>query len=267
MVFPNFRSSAEKKRFFDGLNETEKYEALNQIIKESKCIAFFGGAGVSTESGIPDFRSKDGLYNQHDVRFDNYSPEYLLSNDCLILHPDVFYEFYRQKMNVEGINPNAAHYKLAEMEAKGKLEGIITQNIDGLHQKAGSKKVYEVHGTTLRNYCMECEKEVPADFIFKSTAPIPRCPYCGGQVRPDVTLYGEGLPTYSWEHSIRLVYKADCMIVGGTSLAVYPAASLLDYFSGKYLIIINRDVTPQDRKADLVFHDSISEVLGKIILD
>ena len=245
----------------------DDYGKLNEIVRESKHIVFFGGAGVSTESGIPDFRSKDGLYNQHDVKFDRYSPEYLLSIDCLVDRPEVFYEFYRQKLDTRGIEPNRAHYKLAEMEKAGKLDGIITQNIDGLHQRAGSKNVQEVHGSTLRNYCMKCHEKYPADFIFKSEGPIPRCPKCGGTVRPDVTLYGEGLPQEAWRESTRLVYNADCLIIGGTSLVVQPAASLAYDFPGKYLIIINRDRTSKDRDATLVFHENISTVLDKIILE
>ena len=245
----------------------DDYGKLNEIVRESKHIVFFGGAGVSTESGIPDFRSKDGLYNQHDVKFDRYSPEYLLSIDCLVDRPEVFYEFYRQKLDTRGIEPNRAHYKLAEMEKAGKLDGIITQNIDGLHQRAGSKNVQEVHGSTLRNYCMKCHEKYPADFIFKSEGPIPRCPKCGGTVRPDVTLYGEGLPQEAWRESTRLVYNADCLIIGGTSLVVQPAASLAYNFPGKYLIIINRDRTSKDRDATLVFHENISTVLDKIILE
>ena len=242
------------------------YGKLNEIIMECEHIVFFGGAGVSTESGIPDFRSKDGLYNQHDVKFDRYSPEYLLSIDCLVDHPDVFYEFYRQKLDTKDIMPNRAHYKLAEMEKAGKLDGIITQNIDGLHQRAGSKNVQEVHGSTLRNYCMKCHEPYPADFIFRSEGPIPKCPKCGGMVRPDVTLYGEGLPQTAWIESKRLVYRADCLIVGGTSLVVQPAASLAYDFPGKYLVVINRDKTAADRNAALVFHESISKVLDTIEL-
>lgn len=247
-------------------NETEKYKKLNEIIKEAEHIVFFGGAGVSTESGIPDFRSKDGLYNQHDVKFDAYSPEYLLSNDCLNHKPDVFYEFYRQKLCVEGIEPNRAHYKLAEMEQKGKLDCVITQNIDGLHQKAGSRRVYEIHGSTFRNYCDRCGKKYPADYIFKAEEAIPKCPDCGGKVRPDVTLYGESLPQEAWIRSEEACRRADVLIVGGTSLSVYPAASLLDYFEGEYLILINRDATSRDRGASLVFHESIGEVLSAIEL-
>ena len=243
------------------------YAKLNEIIRECNHIVFFGGAGVSTESGIPDFRSKDGLYNQHDVKFDRYSPEYLLSIDCLVDHPDVFYEFYRQKLDTKDILPNRAHYKLAEMEKAGKLDGIITQNIDGLHQRAGSKNVQEVHGSTLRNYCMKCHEPYPSNFIFKSEGPVPKCPKCGGMVRPDVTLYGEGLPQTAWIESKRLVYRADCLIVGGTSLVVQPAASLAYDFPGKYLIVINKQKTAADRNAALVFHESISKVLDEIRLE
>ncbi len=238
-------------------------QALQEIIDQSKKIAFFGGAGVSTESGIPDFRSKDGLYNQHDVRFDAYSPEYLLSNDCLISHPKVFFEFYRQKMNVEGILPNDAHKKLAEMEEAGKLLGVITQNIDGLHQKAGSKNVQELHGSTLRNYCMSCGKKHPKDAIFASREPIPHCA-CGGVIRPDVTLYGEGLPEEAWQNAIRMIKEADCLIVSGTSLTVYPAASLVHYFTGAHLVVINRDATGLDRNADLVIREPVGATLREI---
>ena len=240
------------------------YAKLNEIIRECNHIVFFGGAGVSTESGIPDFRSKDGLYNQHDVKFDRYSPEYLLSIDCLVDHPDVFYEFYRQKLDTKDILPNRAHYKLAEMEKAGKLDGIITQNIDGLHQRAGSKNVQEVHGSTLRNYCARCHKKYPADYIFKCDEAVPKCKICGGLIRPDVTLYGEGLPQDAWQNSMKLVANADCLIIGGTSLVVNPAASLAYTFRGENLIIINRDATSADRMAKLVFHENISTVLDKI---
>lgn len=244
----------------------DKYEELNRIIKESKHIVFFGGAGVSTESGIPDFRSTDGLYNQHDVQFDGYTPEYLLSIDCLEDEPKVFYEFYRQKLNVDGIEPNKAHVKLAQMEAAGKLDGIITQNIDGLHQKAGSKNVQEVHGSTLRNYCKRCHKKYPADYIFSCGEQVPKCKICGGMVRPEVTLYGESLPGDAWDNSVRLVDNADCLIIGGTSLVVNPAASLAFAFRGKHLIVINKQVTAADNRASLCFHESISQVLDKIQL-
>ena len=245
------------------MNE-EAYKQLNEMIRTSHHIVFFGGAGVSTESGIPDFRSKDGLYNQHDVAFDAYSPEYLLSHDCLVHHPDVFYEFYRQKLDARGIKPNRAHYKLAEMEQKGKLDGVITQNIDGLHQLAGSKNVLEVHGSTLRNYCDTCGTSYPADFIFNTKKGLPTCPKCGGLVRPDVVLYGEALPSQTWSDAIDLIHQADCLIVGGTSLTVYPAANLVDYFRDRYLILVNKGETGYERRASLVFHDSIGEVFSHI---
>ncbi len=240
----------------------DKYEQLNKIINESNHIVFFGGAGVSTESGIPDFRSKDGLYNQHDVNFDQYSPEYLLSHTCLYQDTEVFYEYYRQKMDTRHIAPNKAHYILAKLEEIGKLDCVITQNIDGLHQKAGSKVVYELHGTTLENYCDHCRKEYPSDYIFK-TKGVPHCE-CGGMIRPRVVLYEEGLPIPPVEKSIHALKKADCLIVGGTSLSVYPAASFLDYFHGKYIIVINKDTVGKSFKNALVFNDSISKVLEKI---
>ncbi len=262
----NKMGKERRREYLSNLNKQDKYKALNEIIRNARCVTFFGGAGVSTESGIPDFRSKDGLYNQHDVQFDAYSPEYLLSHDCLVREPEVFFEFYRQKMDVRGIEPNKAHKKLAEMEAKGKLNGVITQNIDGLHQLAGSKNVQEVHGTTLRNYCMKCRKEVPADFIFTSEDKIPTCPYCGGMIRPDVTLYGEGLPDAAWSNAMKMISEADVFIVGGTSLSVYPAANLVRYFNGDYLIIVNMQHTGYDRYADLVFYDKIGEVFSHIEL-
>ena len=262
----SFSGRKEKEAYFQSLTGDERYDVLNDIIASSKHIVFFGGAGVSTERGIPDFRSKDGLYNRRDVQFEAYSPEYLLSHSCLYHEPKVFFEFYRQKMDVSGIEPNRAHKKLAEMEAKGKLDGIITQNIDGLHQAAGSKNVQEIHGTTLRNYCSKCHRGLPSDFIFKSEDPIPLCPHCGGMVRPDVTLYEEGLPEEAWVNAMDLIHNADCLIIGGTSLAVSPASYLAYEFHGDYLIIVNRDATPQDRSADMVFHESIGDVFSRIIV-
>ena len=242
----------------------DNIQELQRIIDDSKRIVFFGGAGVSTESGIPDFRSKDGLYNQHDVKFDAYTPEYLLSHDCLVRQSEVFFEFYRQKLNVEGIEPNAAHRKLAELEKAGKLLGVITQNIDGLHQKAGSVNVQEIHGSTLRNYCARCGKKYPADYIFKSKEAVPHCPDCGGLIRPEVTLYGEGLPEDAWMNSVDMLRRADCLIIGGTSLAVAPASYLVNDFRGKNLVVINRDSTPQDRYAQLVLRGKIGEILSQI---
>ena len=265
MIFPEMRTQEEKSRFFHGLRGNEKIEALNEMVHRSNRIVFFGGAGVSTESGIPDFRSKDGLYNQRDVKFDHFSPEYLLSDECLYQHPDVFFEFYRQKLDTRNIQPNAAHRKLAELEAAGKLSCVVTQNIDGLHQKAGSKKVYEIHGTTLTTYCTGRKRhDLPSDFIFQSRDSIPNCPKCGAMVRPDVVLYGEGLPDGAYYGAMTAIRQADMLIIGGTSLTVYPAAGMVDYFGGPYLVIINRDVTDKDNAADLVFHESIGEVLDQI---
>ncbi len=218
----------------------EAIQRLKERIDESNRIVFFGGAGVSTESGIPDFRSKDGLYNQHDVAFEDYTPEYLLSHTCLYDEPRVFFEFFRQKLDTRAIQPNAAHKYLARLEQRGKLLGIVTQNIDGLHQKAGSKKVYEIHGSALRCYCMNCGRKYDADFIFDSKDAIPRCD-CGGIVRPDVTLYEEGLPEGVVENALTAIATADMMIIGGTSLSVYPAASFIRYFAGRHLCVINRD--------------------------
>lgn len=215
-------------------------EKLRQWIEESNHIVFFGGAGVSTESGVPDFRSKDGLYNRHDIGFEGYTPEYLLSHTCLVEHPDVFFEFYRQKMDTRQISPNDAHYYLAELEKRGKLDAVVTQNIDGLHSRAGSRKVFEIHGTTARNYCMRCGKEYPADYIFDSEEKIPHCS-CGGIVRCDVTLYEEALPEDAVNGAVKAIAGADMLIIGGTSLTVYPAASYIGYFRGKHLVVINRE--------------------------
>ena len=244
---------------------TERINKLNELIQNSNKIVFFGGAGVSTESGIPDFRSKDGLYNQHDVQFDKYEPEYLLSHNCLYNNPKVFYEFYRQKMDCRTIEPNITHYKLAELEQKGKLSAIITQNIDGLHQKAGSKNVYEIHGTTQRNYCSNCKAEYDPSFLFNTTEDIPKCE-CGGLIRPDVTLYEENLPVNAWLNAERVLQEADLLIIGGTSLTVYPAKNLIQYYYGKNLVIINRDFTDYDRWADLLFRENLGDVFSKIIV-
>ena len=260
-----FHSARERRAYCHGLGGEEKTAALQEMIDSSARIVFFGGAGVSTESGIPDFRSKDGLYNKPDVQFADYSPEYLLSHDCLFDEPKVFFEFYRQKLDVRNIEPNAAHYKLAEMERAGKLSAIVTQNIDGLHEKAGSKTVYNIHGTTFRNYCTgHAHHELPADFILESKEAIPHCPKCGRMVRPDVTLYGEALPDDAVYGAIRAIEEADMLIIAGTSLTVYPAASFVRYFRGENLVIINRDETPMDSEAVLVFHESIGKVLGAV---
>ena len=237
---------------------------LKELIDNSDNIVFFGGAGVSTESGIPDFRSKDGLYNQHDVRFDKYQPEYLLSHSCLVYEPKVYYEFHRQKMDTRNIEPNNAHRYLAALEKTGKLKAVVTQNIDGLHQKAGSKVVYEIHGSALRNYGMNCGKEYPSDYIFESEEPIPRC-NCGGVIRPDITLYEEGLPEDQVSGAIDAISRADMLIIGGTSLTVYPAASFVNYFRGKNLVIINRDrIDVRKAENTLVINRKIGELFTEL---
>lgn len=246
------------------INEKD-LEKVREYLAGSDNVVFFGGAGVSTDSGIPDFRSKDGLYNQHDVQFDQYPPEYLLSADCLHHDPEVFYEFYRQKMDTRRIQPNITHRALAKMEAAGKLRAIVTQNIDGLHQKAGSRNVLEIHGTTERNYCEHCHKAYPADYIFESSERIPRCS-CGGMIRPDVTLYGESLPEETVRKSVAAISRADCLIVGGTSLSVYPAASYIRYFQGSHLIVINKESinVKLNQYSDVAVIGSLSEVFAAL---
>ena len=243
----------------------EQIKRLKQYIDESNNIVFFGGAGVSTESGIPDFRSKDGLYNQHDVQFEQYSPEYLLSKGCLYNNPKVFYEFYRQKMDTRNVEPNIAHYYLAELEKQGKLNAIVTQNIDGLHQKAGSKVVYEIHGTTQRNYCHKCKMNYNSDFLFNTKKSIPKCE-CGGLIRPDVTLYGENLPKYDVNGALNAISKADMLIIAGTSLQVYPAADFISYFQGDHLVVINREQLRilLNEDTDIQIIDSLGNVISKL---
>ena len=243
-------------------NQIEKFK---KYISESERIVFFGGAGVSTESGVPDFRSKDGLYNQHDVQFEKFDPEYLLSHSCLVDHPKVFYEYYRQKMDARHVEPNITHQVLAKMEEEGKLLAVVTQNIDGLHQKAGSKKVYELHGTTFRNYCAWCKKEYPSDCLFESTEAIPKCD-CGGQIRPDVTLYEEALSDEAVSGAISSIASADMLIIGGTSLRVYPAASYVRYFRGKHLVVINREELDVrlDPENDLFICGALGEVFREL---
>lgn len=231
---------------------------LQQIINESNNIVFFGGAGVSTESGIPDFRSVDGLYNQ---KYD-YSPEEILSHTFFNAHTEYFYDFYRDKMLALDAEPNAAHLKLAELEQAGKLTAVVTQNIDGLHQKAGCKNVFELHGSVHRNYCTSCHKFYNAEYI-KSSKGVPRC-NCGGIIKPDVVLYEEGLDDNTVSGAINAIKNADCLIVAGTSLNVYPAAGFIRYFCGKYFVLINRDPTPADSMADLVIHDKVGKVLSAI---
>ena len=234
-------------------------EQLQQWIKESRNIVFFGGAGVSTESGIPDFRSVDGLYNQ---RY-RQPPETILSHTYFEGHTGDFYRFYRDKMICLDAKPNAAHLKLAELERADKLRAVVTQNIDGLHQLAGSQAVYELHGSVHRNYCTKCRAFYGVDFIQAGEG-VPLCPVCGGLVKPDVVLYEEGLDQDTVEGAVRAIAGADVLIVGGTSLVVYPAAGLINYYRGNRLVLINRDPTPCDGQADLVIHDSIGKVLGGI---
>lgn len=241
----------------------EQIKKLQEVIDNSDNIVFFGGAGVSTESGVPDFRSKDGLYNQHDVRFDKYRPEYLLSHSCLMNEPEVYFEFHRQKMDTRNIEPNAAHKYLARLEEAGKLKAVVTQNIDGLHQKAGSKTVYEIHGTALRNYCIKCGKEYPTDYIFESTEPVPHCD-CGGMIRPDITLYEEGLPDDQVAGAVKALSEADTLIIGGTSLSVYPAASFINYFRGKNLVVINMTRLDVPRSDVLFIEGRIGEVFSQL---
>ena len=236
-----------------------KYEALQAMVDEAKQIVFFGGAGVSTESGIPDFRSVDGLYNQ---KYD-YPPEQMLSHTFFMRKPEEFFRFYRDKMLPLDAKPNAAHRKLAEWEKTGKMTGVVTQNIDGLHQAAGSKKVFELHGSIHRNYCMKCGKFYGPETIRDSADPVPLCS-CGGKIKPDVVLYEEGLDNDVVSGAINAIRNADLMIVAGTSLTVYPAAGLLRYFRGKHLVLINRDATPMDSECDLVIHDKVGEVLGSL---
>ena len=237
----------------------DNLSTLKSWIKESSRIVFFGGAGVSTESGLKDFRSQDGLYHE---KYD-YPPETILSHSFFFSHTAEFYRFYRDKMLCLTAKPNAAHLALARLEQRGKLSAIVTQNIDGLHQAAGSKKVFELHGSVHRNYCLKCGKFYTAEDIEKSTG-VPRCT-CGGLIKPDVVLYEEGLDQKCLMGAIQAIAQADLLIVGGTSLTVYPAAGLLQYYGGNRLVLINRDATPLDGQANLVFRDPIGQVLGAAV--
>ena len=236
----------------------ENLKKLKTWVQESKRIVFFGGAGVSTESGIPDFRSVDGLYNQ---KFD-YPPETIISHSFFLKNPEYFFRFYREKMLPLGFSPNITHKKLAQWEEVGKLTAVITQNIDGLHQKAGSHRVLELHGSVLRNYCMKCHKSYSAEYV-KNSQGICRCD-CGGIIKPDVVLYEESLDSQVLEKSIYAIAQCDLLIVGGTSLTVYPAAGLLRYYPGHRLVLINRDETPYDNQADLVLHESLGKVFEQL---
>ena len=236
----------------------EKIEKFKTLVNESNNIVFFGGAGVSTESGIPDFRSKDGLYNQKY----KYPPEEILSHTFFMNNTEEFFKFYKEKMNSLKYEPNVTHIKLAELKKDGKLKAVVTKNIDGLHQKAGSKNVYELHGSVLRNYCMKCHKFYDAKYVFNSSG-VPKCS-CGGIIKPDVVLYEETLDEETLEKSVYAIANADLLIVGGTSLTVYPASGLINYFRDKNLVLINRDTTPFDNRADLVINKSLGKVFEEI---
>lgn len=249
------------------MNENESFETkinlFKQMIDSSNKIVFFGGAGVSTESGIPDFRSQDGLYNEQW----KYPPETIISRSFFDANPKEFYRFYREKLIVKNALPNITHLKLAELEQKGKLTAVVTQNIDGLHQKGGSKKVFELHGSVLRNYCMRCHKFFDENFILESKNSddsLPHCTECGGLVKPDVVLYEEGLNDSTVNGAIDAISEADLLIIGGTSLVVYPAAGLIRYFRGKNIVLINKTQTSADSNADLVFHESLGKVFSEI---
>lgn len=239
----------------------EKIQRLQEMIDESKRIVFFGGAGVSTESNIPDFRSADGLYQEKY----QYPPEQVVSHTFFMRKTELFYDFYKNKMMFLDALPNQAHLKLAELERAGKLTAVITQNIDGLHQMAGSEKVLELHGSIHRNYCQRCGKFYDAAYV-KNSDGIPRCE-CGGVIKPDVVLYEESLNNHTIQQTIQAISQADMLIIGGTSLVVYPAASFINYFNGKYLVVLNKSATSRDAQADLCIQEPIGEVLGKIELE
>jgi NAD-dependent deacetylase len=240
------------------LSMSEALEKLKKMIAETDNIVFFGGAGVSTESGIPDFRSQDGLYNQKY----KYPPEQIVSHSFYKYKTEEFFEFYKDRMIYTDARPNKAHIKLAQWEKEGKLKAVITQNIDGLHQAAGSKKVLELHGSTLRNFCEKCGKNYDRDYVINSTG-VPRCS-CGGTVRPDVVLYEEGLDMNVMNEAVACISKADVLIIGGTSLAVYPAAGLIDYYQGNKLVVVNKSATPRDSQADLLVQGSIGEIFDQL---
>ena len=237
-------------------------EKLTQILRDSNNIVFFGGAGCSCESGIPDFRSASGLWNEK-LKI-NLTPEQLVSHTMFMKYPKEFFEFYRDKLIYPDAKPNAAHIALAKLEEMGKLKAVVTQNIDGLHQAAGSKIVYELHGSVLRNYCVRCHAFYDEKFILESKG-VPTCTKCGGNVKPDVVLYEEGLDDNVIRSAIAAISKADTLIIGGTSLVVYPAAGLINYFRGKNLVLINKSSTSADNKADLVIHEAIGKVLGEAV--
>lgn len=237
---------------------------VKELIRDSNNIVLFGGAGVSTASGLPDFRSATGLYNKENNS--NYSPEYMLSHDFFASHPDEFMKYVKENLMIEGVLPNDCHYALEKLEKMGKLQGIITQNIDGLHQKAGSKNVIELHGTLNDYYCISCGEKYDLAYVYKFTD-VPTCEKCGGIVRPDIVLYGEGLDQNNISHAINLISHADVLIIGGTSLAVYPAAGLIDFYNGNKLVLINKDDTGKESAADYVIKGDISKIMRELVED
>lgn len=246
------------------MSEQENILKLKAMIEASDNIVFFGGAGVSTESGIPDFRSETGIYNT--VHKYGCSPEQILSHTFFMRKPEIFYDFYKSTMVYREAEPNEAHKALAKLEKIGKLKAVVTQNIDGLHQKAGSEKVYELHGTIMKNYCMKCGQFYALDYVMASEG-VPRCEKCGGIVKPDVVLYEEGLDDTTISKSVRAIAEADVLIIGGTSLNVYPAAGFIHYYHGNKLVLINKSETPYDHEANLLIHDSIGKVLKACVAD
>ena len=237
-------------------------QELTKIIKESNHIVFFGGAGVSTESNIPDFRSSNGLWNEK-LQI-NFTPEQLVSHSFFMQYPEEFYQFYKEKLIYPNAVPNAAHLALAKLEEMGKVKAIVTQNIDGLHQAAGSKNVFELHGSVLRNYCMDCHAFYDVEYVYQAEG-IPICKKCGGRIKPDVVLYEEGLDNRVLQAAVNAIASADTLIIGGTSLVVYPAAGLIDYFRGKNLVLINKSTTAADRRADLIIRESIGKVFQEVM--
>ncbi|MDO4663075.1 MAG: NAD-dependent protein deacylase [Tissierellia bacterium] len=239
-------------------------DQVKKIIEDSSNIVFFGGAGVSTASGVPDFRSATGLYNRNNNS--KYSPEYMLSHEFFVNHPDKFMDYCKENLMISGIKPNKAHYALTKLEEKGKLKGIITQNIDGLHQLSGSKNVIELHGNLRDYYCVDCNQKYDLEYVKKFEHEA-RCQRCGGIVRPDIVLYGEALDYSNIENAVSLIQRADVLIVGGTSLVVYPAAGLIDYYRGNKLVVINKDPTPKDRRADYLIKGDIAKIMEELVRD
>ncbi len=259
-----FNSQKEKLNYFHKLKGQQKADALAEMLADASYAVFLGGAGVSTESGIPDFRSKNGLYRRQRGKYSGYQPEYLLSHECLRKEPEVFFDYYRRNLDVRDALPNEAHKALARLELSGRLAGVITQNIDGLHQKAGSINVQEIHGTIWGNHCISCKTPYDASYLFEHPDSIPKCDRCGKMVRPDVILYGEFLPEKAYHNAINMINRADLLIIGGTSLEVGSASQLAHLFHGDHLVIINKGKTRMEGKADLVFHESIGKVLAEL---